>query len=272
MAKKLLNGSELAGFIKNRQAKQVRMLRQAHKIVRKLVVIKSENSSEVINSYVRLKKRYAEDILVDFEVINCNQADMSNEINRLNKDDSVQAIVVQLPLDDESKTDEIVNLISPNKDVDGLGQNSQFISATAEAIDWLLSGYGVNLKDKKIIIVGKGRLVGRPLISMWSGRGLDVSSADRLTQNIDDKILEYDLIVTATGKPGIINDQNVAKGAVVVDAGTASEDSKIIGDADPNLQIRRDLVITPPKGGVGPLTVAVMFDHVIQACLKKIPE
>ncbi len=272
MAKKLLNGSELAAFIKNRQAKQVRMLRQAHHIFPKLVVIKSLNASPVIDSYVRLKNKYAQDILIDFEVISCQQADMAENIKRANSNDAVQAIVVQLPLDDPTKTDEIVNLIDPGKDVDGLGKDSTYVSATAEAIDWLLSGYGVELSGKRIVVAGRGRLVGAPLIELWKSRDLSVKVVDSTTQNVDQAFLSADVIVSATGQPGLLTDTNVPRGAIVVDAGTASEDGKILGDSDPRLQARQDLIITPPKGGVGPLTVAVMFDHVIRAALQKIEE
>ena len=270
MAKRLLNGAELAGFIKERQAKQVRMLRQAHHIIPKVAIIKSSEASAVIDSYVRLKERYAEDIFVEFEQISCDQSEMAAQIERLNRDESVQAIVAQLPLDDVSQTDELVNQIAPEKDVDGLGKDSEYISATAEAIDWLLSGYGVELQDKKIVIAGKGRLVGAPLIELWGERGYDITAIDKQTKNTDEILLTGEVIVTATGQPRLVHGDNVAHGAVVVDAGTASEDGLIVGDVDPALLDRKDLIITPPKGGVGPLTVVLLFDHVIRAALEKI--
>lgn len=270
MANRLLNGTDLAGFIKERQAKQVRMLRQAHRIIPKVVIIKSVNASAVIDSYVRIKAQYAADILIEFEQIACAQSAMVEVIQRLNRDDSVHAIVVQLPLDDISQTDEIVEQIAPEKDVDGLGKSSKFISATAEAIDWLLSGYGIELKGKKIVIIGKGRLVGAPLIELWGERGLDIASADRRTAAIDELLKSGDVVVTAAGQPGLINSDNITYGAVVVDAGTTSEDGLIVGDVDSALYERNDLTITPPKGGVGPLTVVLLFDHVIRAALAKI--
>lgn len=270
MARKLLNGLELADFIKNRQAKQVRMLRQAHKIIPKLVVIKSENASPVINSYVRLKQAYARDILVDMEVIVCSVDDMPAAIAAANANPLVHAIVIQLPLDDIDRTEEIVQLVAPEKDVDGLAKGSKFISATAEAIDWLLAGYGIDLSNKKIVIVGQGRLVGAPLTEMWRKRGLDIHAADRGTESINELIHSGEVVVSAAGQPGLLHDANIAHRAIVVDAGTASEDGKIYGDADPELQARQDLTITPPKGGVGPLTIVLMFDHVIRAALARI--
>lgn len=270
MARKLLNGTELAGFIKQRQAKQVRMLRQAHQIVPRLAIIKSSAASEVINTYVRMKKAYGADIMVEVDVITCSQPEIRDAIDKANADDSIHAIVVQLPLDEPEQTDEIVNRIDPEKDVDGLGSGALFISATAEAIDWLIAGYSIELSDKKIALLGRGKLVGAPLGKLWLDRGYDVTVLDKKTPDIDSVLLASDVIVSATGRAGILNDSNVPQNAIVIDAGTAAEDGVLLGDADQRLQARRDLIITPPKGGVGPLTVSLMFDHVIRACLARI--
>ena len=271
MAKKLLNGTELAAFIKQRQLRQVRMLRQAHGIQPKLVIIQSVDAGTVIQTYVRMKQAYARDIEIETEVITCTVDEMPASIAKVNADDNVQAIVVQLPIGDPETTENIVSFVEPAKDVDGLGPDSQFISATAEAIDWLLSGYSIDLTPKKIALLGRGKLVGAPLEKLWLSQGLDVTTLDRNSEDIDDVLSSSDVIVSATGKAGILHDGNVPKGAIVVDAGTAAEDGVLVGDSDPKLQVRQDLIITPPKGGVGPLTVCVMFDHVIRACLARIP-
>lgn len=273
MAKKILNGTELAGFIKQRQAKQVRMLRQAHGIAPKLVIIQSESASDVIASYVRMKQRYANDVLIDVDVQTMAEDMMADAVKRANEDAAVHGVIVQLPLKDVGASEEIVNMIAPQKDVDGLGKDAHYISATAEAIDWLLSGYGVELPQKRIALVGHGKLVGRPLEALWSGRGYDVTVVTRTTDNQLDEVLQAsDVIVSATGTPRLIHDGNTPHGAVVVDAGTVSEDGQIVGDTAPELQVRRDLTITPQKGGVGPLTIVLLFDHVIQSALEKIPK
>lgn len=263
---KLLSGAELAGYIKERQAKQVRRLKQTDKIQPKLMIIKSISAGPVIDTYVRMKQAYANDLGIEVEVVSCEDDDMKAHIERGNSDDSVQAIVVQLPIADPSKTQDIVDTIAPEKDVDGLGTRADYISATAEAIDWLLSGYGVELKDKKIAILGRGKLVGAPLAGMWSKRGLDVTVIDKDTPNPAATLVTSDVIVSATGSAHLLKSKDVKQGAIVVDAGTVSEDGKILGDASPELYERDDLKITPQKGGVGPLTIVMMFDHVIRAC------
>ncbi len=262
---KFLNGSELVGYIKERQARQVRALRQAWNTPPRLVIVKSPGASDVINTYVRLKQRYGEDILVQADIETVGDDEMPGLIDQLNKDETVHGIIVQLPLDDPAKTDEVVNAIAPEKDVDGLGENAQFDSATAMAIHWLLAGYGVTLEGKKIAIVGNGRLVGKPLAKMWQSSGYDVTILTRKSVDIAQALRASDVVVTATGVPHLITANMLAIDAVVVDAGTASEDGLIVGDIDGSVRLREDLTITPEKGGVGPLTVAALFDNVITA-------
>jgi len=262
---RLLNGSELAGYIQERQARQVRALRQASHVYPKLVIIKSRGASPVIDTYVRMKRRYGDEIQIETEILTLSEDEMPAEIARLNDDRAVHGMIIQLPLDDKSRTDEIVNLVAPEKDVDGLGKDATFDSATALAINWLLAGYAVDLKGKKLTIVGKGRLVGAPLAKLWEKSGYDVTVLDRSRDDMNDVLRASDVIVTATGVPRLITSMVVPVGATVVDAGTASEDGMIVGDVDPALRERDDIKITPEKGGVGPLTIVALFDNVIQA-------
>jgi methylenetetrahydrofolate dehydrogenase (NADP+)/methenyltetrahydrofolate cyclohydrolase len=266
---KLLSGTDLVGYIQERQARQVRALRQGSRVFPKLAIIKSTSASDVINVYIRMKQKYGDEILIETVVETLDEADMPAAIQRLNKDATIHGIIVQLPLSDTGKTEEIVNLVAPEKDVDGLGVNAQFDSATADAINWLLAGYAVDLKAKKIAIVGNGRLVGAPLARRWAASGLDVTVLDRSHADIADTIKQSDIIVTGTGVPGIITTDMVGIGAVVIDAGTASENGVIRGDVDPAVRERDDIKITPEKGGVGPLTITALFDHVIQVAEKQ---
>lgn len=262
---KILNGSELAGYIKERQARQVRGLRQAFHVQPRLAIVKSKGASPVIDAYVRLKKRYGEDILIETQVESVDDSEMPALIETLNGDPAVHGIIIQLPLDHPEKTDEILELVAPEKDVDGLGSRGQFDSATALAIQWLLAGYSVDLKGKKLALVGNGRLVGAPLAAMWRKSGLDVTVLTRSSEDIASVLRESDVIVTATGVPRLITSDMIGIGAVVVDAGTASEDGVIVGDLDEDVRLRDDLIVTPEKGGVGPLTVCALFDNVIAA-------
>lgn len=264
-----LNGLELQGFIKQRQLRQVRNLRQQFSIAPKLLIIKSPSASAVIDTYIRMKQRYARDILIDVEVATVDEVEMPNYIERANVDSNIQGIIVQLPLKNVSQTDAICNMIDPKKDVDGLGAHASFPSATAQAIDWLLAGYSIELSGKHVAIVGAGKLVGAPLASMWAARGLMVTSLNASSVNVHETLQSSDVIVTATGVPRLITADDVKQKAVVVDAGTASEGGYIVGDVDDSVRARTDVTITPIKGGVGPLTYTVLFDHLIEACLRR---
>ena len=265
MTMRELNGSELAGFIKERQAKQVRALRQAWHINPRLAIV-TDVENPVIETYMRLKQRYGADILIDVEIHRVPAGGALEVIQELNNRDDVQGIILQLPISNSDQTDELLESIREDKDVDGLRKKAIFQAATPTAINWLLAGYGVDLKGKKVAIVGRGRLVGAPLEKMWLKSGVDVTvfeKGDDLSQ-----LINYDIIVSATGVPGLIKSQMIKTQAVVVDAGTASENGKIVGDVSEEVRQRNDVIITPKKGGVGPLTVSALFDNVITACLK----
>lgn len=265
MTMRELNGSELAGFIKERQAKQVRALRQAWHINPRLAIV-TDVENPVIETYMRLKQRYGADILIDVEIHRVPAGGALEVIQELNNRDDVQGIILQLPISNSDQTEELLESIREDKDVDGLRKRAIFQAATPTAINWLLAGYGVDLKNKKVAIVGRGRLVGAPLEKMWLKSNVDVTvfeKGDDLSQ-----LINYDIIVSATGVPGLIKSQMIKAKTVVVDAGTASENGKIVGDVSEEVRQRNDVIITPKKGGVGPLTVSALFDNVIAACLK----
>ena len=213
---KILNGSDLADFIKERQARQVRSLRGA-KIFPKLAIF-YDNDSPVIAKYMSLKERYGTDIGIDTEIIKITPENAEEQLQKAANDEKIHGIIVQLPL--KVCDIDILNLIPLEKDVDGLRGETD--TATAIAIHWLLTSYDLN------------------------------------------KLIDYDVIVTATGVPGVIKTEMIKQGAVVVDAGTASEGGVIKGDLDEAVRERTDLTITPKIGGVGPLTVSMLFDQVLQ--------
>jgi len=261
---KLLSGTDLAGFIKQRQAQQVRALRQAHQIFPRLAIIVTTDHP-AINTYVRMKERYGDDIQVETELHRVEQSEAPALIETLNSDPGVHGIIVQLPLADPSQTDELVNLVAPEKDVDALGKDATLDPATPMAILWLLAGYNVELRGKDIALVGRGKLVGAPLQRMLESSGLTVRVADRSTIDMGAFLADADIVVTATGQPGLITADMIKQAAVVVDAGVAGEQGKTVGDLDAAIYDRDDLTITPQKGGVGPLTICALFDNVIRA-------
>lgn len=261
---KILNGRELAGFIKERQASEVRKMAKKPTL---LIIRDSDNP--VITKYVNLKIKYGEDIGVNvIDYCAKDSKDIAAKIKSANEDANINGIILQLPILEKDKTDELTNLISPAKDVDGLGSEPNFESATATAILWLLAGYDIDLKTKSIALVGRGKLVGAPLYKMFTASNYNVELFHHGSDLTN--IKNYDIIITATGKPGLILDDFVKPGAIIVDAGTASEDGRLKGDLAPEVRRRQDLTaITPETGGVGPLTITCLFDHLLKANQQK---
>ena len=266
---KTLSGRELAGFVKERQAGEVsRLVAELGRAPKLLIIRDSDNP--VICKYVDLKRRYGEDIGVVVEDYYAKGvSEIATAIAEANADGNVDGIILQLPIVDKERTDELTGIIAPEKDVDGLsGREGAYDSATATAIWWLLAGYDVKLIDARVALVGRGKLVGAPLMRMFEASHIDYELFHRGSDLT--KLAEYDVIITATGVPGLIDSDMVRPGAVVVDAGTASEKGMLVGDVSDAVRERDDLGgITPRIGGVGPLTVACLFEHVINAASKK---
>lgn len=260
----LLNGSELAGFIKERQAAQVKRLKAMPKLA---IVLATEDPAS--QTYTVLKQNYGREIGVRVEIHRISAAEAKSKILELNNNPLVSAIIVQLPLPAGVDTTKTLNLVAGNKDVDGLGKNAKFEPATPTAILWLLAGYNVDLRDKSIAIIGKGRLVGEPLYKILKRSHKNVRVYDEGTPKLEEKIKTADIIISAAGQPKLLTDKIIKDGAVIIDASTASEKGKLVGDVDPALYKRPDVKVSPVPGGVGPLTVSALFENVIQAAKGK---
>jgi methylenetetrahydrofolate dehydrogenase (NADP+)/methenyltetrahydrofolate cyclohydrolase len=265
----LLSGSQLAGFIKVRQTRQAQQLRHALGQAPKLVIIQAK-SDPAIDTYVKLKRRYGEAIGVEVEVAKASAAELLDMVKRYGSGRDAHGIIVQLPLPDSTDQGKILNAVKPSSDVDGLGARSEFDSASATAILWLLAGYGVELAGKHIVVVGQGRLVGAPLTAMLRRSGHDVTACDSKTENLSEEVARADLLISATGVPRLIKAGWLKQGAVAVDAGTADEQGALVGDLDDAVYERDDLKLTPKKGGVGPLTVCALFENLLRAAQNRL--
>ena len=259
---KLLNGSELASYISERQAKEVRRL-QAIGVQPTLRILMNVNDP-VIQTYVRLKQRYGSEIGVEVQ-IDARDDDLTAAVAEVNTDSGVHGTIIQLPVQGVDDLDALLNSVASHKDVDGLGAHADFDSATATAILWLLAGYNVELAGKRIVVVGQGKLVGGPLSDILLASGHDVVRANSDTEDLARVVRGAEILISGTGVPGLIQADWIRDGAVVVDAGTASDSGKIVGDLDQEVYARDNLTITPQKGGVGPLTVCSLFDNVLRS-------
>jgi len=268
MRKKVkLDGSEVASFIKDRQRHAVRALKQSAHVQPRLAIVRSAGNPAV-DIYLRLKRSYADEIGVEIVIHEADKKNVDKILNLLSKDDSVQGIILQLPFENLDDLDRTFDNIAPEKDVDNLRGDSIYDAPTSVAVLWLLAAYNIDLPGKNIVVIGQGRLVGLPLTKMLFASGIEPIVIDEATKNRENIIAEADIIITGVGKPGIIKSSTIKAGAMVIDAGIASDNGVMKGDVEDAAREREDISITPRVGGVGPLTVAALFENLIRASQK----
>jgi methylenetetrahydrofolate dehydrogenase (NADP+) / methenyltetrahydrofolate cyclohydrolase len=263
----LLNGKDLAEYIKQRHFKQVQSLGFSPV----LAIIMSAQANAATRMYVKSSKsRYSQDIGATVEVheVAGDTDKVVKLIGELNNSPEVQGIIVQLPFADLD-VDKALAEVNPSKDIDGLNPNSLFEPATPKAILWLLSSYAIEWKDKTVVVVGQGRVVGKPLADILERSQARVVRCDIDTSDLASETLKADIVVTAAGVPSLIRPGMVRPGAVIIDAGTTEMGGNLVGDVDHSLYDDETLKLTPNPGGVGPMTVAALFDNLLQAASNK---
>ena len=247
----------------------------------KLVVIQI-GDNEASNIYINQKKKMCEYIGYQFELKKYDEDIKEEEllkiIDKLNKDEKVNGILVQMPIPKHINADKIQNAIEYVKDVDGLTDINTGIlfhnkeglySCTPLGIMELLDRYNINVRSKHVVIVGKSNLVGKPLIGLMLNKGATVTSCNSLTKDLGKYTNEADILVVAVGKPKLITSDMVKDGAIVIDVGINRYDDNIVGDVDYELVKDKASYITPVPGGVGQMTVAMLAKNILLAYLKQ---
>lgn len=253
-------------YISERQAKQVRALQQSSGIQPKIAIVSCNPSDLPSQTYIKLKKARADELGILADVYQVTQQEAADLLKKLAKDTSVHGIILQLPLQDPTQTNQLLNLIPPTKDIDGLHPDALVTPATVGAILWLLAGYNIELKDRQILVIGQGRLVGAPLIKALQQEGFSPTSLGQESNSLElRKALQTaDIIISATGQPKLISVQDLRDKQVVIDAGTTELNGKLVGDLDPEVyDSTLDIKVTPAKGGLGPLTISYLFENLL---------
>ena len=219
-------------------------------------------------SYIRQKSRAGERMGCSFKLFllpgNAAQAKVIATIEKLNRDTRVTGIIVQLPAPKKFNAEKIVQAIAPEKDIDNLRGDSPFTAPAVQAIWQILSETKKPEKEAKILIVGYGRIIGRPLHAFLIKKGFsNITIADKNTKNISALTKKADIIVSGVGKTNLITE--VKKGVVVIDAGASRHNGKIAGDVALERVAKKAAVVTPVPGGVGPLTVTYLFKNLLLA-------
>ncbi len=259
----ILDGKKVSEKILATLEEKVQKLKEAGKEICLAVVLVGNNPVSL--KYIQYKEKACNKIGIKvkkyFFPETISQQELINQINELNFDKNITGIIIQLPLPQKIDTDAVLDSVNAQKDIDGLAKNTKFTPPTAKAILALLDEYKIDLKDKNVCIFGYGRLVGRPLAPLIEARGAKLSICQKSTNNVCQIANDADVLISAAGVPNLIGEDTVKQNAVVIDAGTAESDGVIKGDVDFENVKNKASYITPPIGGVGPVTIAMLLEN-----------
>lgn len=238
-----------------------------------VLVVLVVGDDPVTTRFVRMKSLVAHEAGVQMEVKNfpstAKEEDLIDAISASASRVDVTGIIVQLPLPLHIDADRVLSAIPVEKDVDVLNKNaianvrmgtSPILPPVAAAVQYILERSGVSVAGKEVLVVGNGKLVGAPVALLMRHNDAHVTVIDRPISDLRRETLESEVIIAGTGNPSLITPDMVQDGAVLVDAGTSEQGGKIVGDIDPACAQKASL-FTPTPGGVGPLTVAMLFKN-----------
>ncbi|MBL0865284.1 bifunctional methylenetetrahydrofolate dehydrogenase/methenyltetrahydrofolate cyclohydrolase FolD [Pectobacterium carotovorum] len=279
MAAKIIDGKTIAQQVKDEVAARVtQRLAEGKRAPGLAVVLVGENPASQI--YVASKRKVCEEvgfISRSYDLpITTTESELLALIDQLNADQTIDGILVQLPLPEGIDNTKVIERIAPSKDVDGfhpynvgrLCQRAPMLRAcTPRGIITLLERYNIGTFGLNAVVVGASNIVGRPMSLELLLAGCTTTVTHRFTKNLRHHIENADLLVVAVGKPGFIPGEWIKPGAIVLDVGiNRLESGKVVGDVEFETAQERASYISPVPGGVGPMTVATLIQNTLQAC------
>lgn len=279
---KLLDGKALASKIEDQIQKEVQELNQKFVYPTLAVILVGDDPASA--SYVKMKSRACERVgmnTLTFAMPKETQEErLLAKIAKLNDDDKIDGILVQLPLPKHIDTTKVLEAIYPSKDVDGfhalnVGRATLgfecFVPATPLGVMHLLQEYGISLRGKDCVVVGASNIVGKPLATLLLNAGATVSVCHIDTKDVSAYTKMADIVFVGVGKPNLITEDMIKEGAIVVDIGiNRLSDGRLVGDVDFENVSKKCSYITPVPGGVGPMTIATLLQNTLQSAKQKI--
>lgn len=274
---KIIDGKKLAKTTRENLKVEVEELK-ANGINPKLAVIMVGNNS-ASQIYVRNKSRACDEVGIEFEEYllpaTTEQSELLNLIDKLNKQEDINGILLQSPIPDGLDINEAFRKISPEKDVDGfhpvnvgklvLGQDT-FVSCTPYGIMRMFEAYNIDLEGKNAVVIGRSNIVGKPMSHCLLNKNATVTICHSRTKNLAEITKRADILVAAIGKAEFVKADMVKEGVVVIDVGiNRTEEGKLKGDVDFENVSKKASYITPVPGGVGPMTIAMLMNNVVKA-------
>lgn len=229
--------------------------------------------------YVRNKNKACEEIGIEYEEFLLNtdttMEELLNVIDNLNKNQNIDGILLQSPIPKHLDINKAFRAILPEKDVDGfhpinagklsIGEKC-FVPCTPHGVVKIMEEYNIETEGKNVVIVGRSNIVGKPLIQCMLQKNATVTVCHSKTKNLEEFTKKADILIVAIGKPKFITENMVREGVVVIDIGiNRNEEGKIVGDVDFDNVSKKASYITPVPGGIGPMTVAMLMENVVEA-------
>jgi methylenetetrahydrofolate dehydrogenase (NADP+)/methenyltetrahydrofolate cyclohydrolase len=253
------------------------------KIYPKLAVIiaNNEDSSRV---YVGKKRKMCEELGIE-EIEYILEEKTTNEeiceiINRLNEDNTVSGILVQLPIYKHLDENKILETILPSKDCDGIhpenlgklliGRKDGIIACTPKGINMVIDSLGADLTGMNAVVIGRSIIVGKPMSQLLLSKGATVTVCHSKTKDLKSHTKNADIIVVATGVPGLITKGMIKKDSIIIDVGINRVNGKLCGDVDTNNVVKKAKFVTPVPGGIGLTTVISLMDNLIEMSENKV--
>ena len=281
---KLIDGKKFADNLCNKIAKEVAKLKDKNITPGLAVVRVGEDPASTV--YINMKAKKTEEVgmhsVTKILDENTSQNDLLKIVEELNKDESINGILVQLPLPEQINEDSVINAINPDKDVDGfhaintgrLWSNiDSLVPCTPLGCKMLLLNQLKDLAGKKAIIVGRSNIVGKPMAALLIGESCTVTVAHSKTNNLEDEVKKNDIVVAAVGVPEMVKGSWIKPGATVIDVGINRIEKegkkKLVGDVEFSEAEKVAGAITPVPGGVGPMTIACLLHNTLIATCRK---
>ncbi len=269
----LIDGKAVAAKIKEEIKNEVKGF-----MIKPCLAVIQVGDDEASNVYIGAKEKACNEVGIYFKHlkydVNVLEKEIVNKIIELNNDEYVNGILLQLPIPGNLNEQRIINHITSGKDVDGLNDlnagrltnnKDGMVPCTAAGIIRLLEEYEVPMEGANVVIVGRSKLVGRPLVSLFLKNNATVTVCHSKTKNLSEITNKADILVVATGSKWLIGKNDVKEGAVVIDVGVTRVEGKIYGDVNTDEVKKVASLITPSTGGVGPMTVAMLLSNVIKS-------
>ncbi|SBD10481.1 Methenyltetrahydrofolate cyclohydrolase [Staphylococcus aureus] len=277
MVAKILDGKQIAKDYRQGLQDQVEALKEKGFTPKLSVILVGNDGAS--QSYVRSKKKAAEKIGMISEIVHLEETateeEVLNELNRLNNDDSVSGILVQVPLPKQVSEQKILEAINPEKDVDGfhpinIGKlyidEQTFVPCTPLGIMEILKHADIDLEAKNAVVIGRSHIVGQPVSKLLLQKNASVTILHSRSKDMASYLKDADVIVSAVGKSSLVTKDVVKEGAVIIDVGnTPDENGKLKGDVDYDAVKEIAGAITPVPGGVGPLTITMVLNNTLLA-------